>query len=88
MLFIVGLSHVIKSAACVQVSFQQIELRLCSKCLPLALTQTHTQSLAKVICFSQSTVATFYRWGGYIYESSRFCTPKIIKSVHFSLNYF
>jgi len=66
MLFIVGLSHVIAtSAACVQVSFQQTQLRLCSKCRPLALSDVRTKS-AKVICFSQGTVATFYRWGGYI----------------------
>jgi len=53
-LFIVGLSHVITSTH-VQVSFQ---LRLCSKCPPLAL--MHTRKLVKVICFSQGTVATFY----------------------------
>jgi len=38
-LFIVDLSHVIAtSATCIQVSFQQIQLRLCSKSPPLALT--------------------------------------------------
>jgi len=67
MLFIVGLSHVIAtSAAYVQISFHQIQLRLCSKCPPLAL--THAQSPVIVICFSQGTVAAFYRWGGYIYN--------------------
>jgi len=59
MLFIVGLSHVIAtSAARVQVSFQEIQLRLCSKCSPLALMKVW--SLVKVICFLQGTVATFY----------------------------
>jgi len=63
-MFIVGLSHVITtSTACIQVSCQ---LRLCSKCPPLALTLT--QSQVKVICFSQGTVATFCRWGGCIYN--------------------
>jgi len=40
-----------------KLSFQQIQLRLCSKCPPLAL--THARSLLKVIYFSQGTVATF-----------------------------
>jgi len=52
------------SAARVQVSFQQIQLRLCSKYPPLAL--THAQSLVEVICISQGTVAAFYRRGRYI----------------------
>jgi len=48
MLFIVDLNHVIAtSAAHVQVSFQQIQLRLCP---PLAL--THARSLVKVISLS------------------------------------
>jgi len=64
MLFIVGLSHVITtSTARVPVSFQ---LSLSSKCPPLA--STHARRLVKVICFSQGTVATFYRWGWYIYN--------------------
>jgi len=67
MLYTVGLSHVIAtSAACLQVSFQQVQLRLCSKCPPLAL--TNARSLVKVICFSQGMVATFCRWGRYIYN--------------------
>jgi len=81
MLFIVELSHVIAtSAACIQVSFQQIQLRLCSKCPPLAL--THAQNLVKVICFSQGTVATFTgEVDTFIIIlcdlPSGFCTPKI-----------
>jgi len=67
MLFIVGLIHVIAtSAACVQVSCQQIQLRLCSKCPLLAL--THAQSVVKVICFSQDTLTTFYRCGRCIFN--------------------
>jgi len=82
MLFIVGLSHVIAtSAACVQVSFQQIQL-LCSKCPPLAL--THAQSLVKVTCFHKvqwlhftGEVDTFIIvWCD---VSSEFCTPKTTK---------
>jgi len=58
MLFIVNLSHVIAtSPAHVQVSLQQIQLRLCSKCPPLVL--THARSLIKVICFSQGTMGDF-----------------------------
>ena len=61
MLFNVGLSHVIAtSAAHVQVSFQQIQLGLCSQCPPLGL--MHAQILVKVICFSQDSVAAFYMW--------------------------
>jgi len=47
------------ASARVQVSFQQIQLRLGSKCPRLAL--THPRCLVKVICFSQGTVATVYR---------------------------
>jgi len=47
-------------------SLSAIQLRLCSKCPSSAL--THGRSLVKVICFSQGTVATFYRWGGHIYN--------------------
>jgi len=66
MLFIVGLNHVIAtSAARVQVSF---ELRLFSKCQPLAL--LHTWRLATVIYISQGTVATFYSGCSYIYNQS------------------
>ena len=78
-------SFITTSAECVQVRFQQIWLRLCSKCPPLAL--MHAWSLVKVICFSQGTVATCYSWGGYIitYDVTFLWDSvyqKLLKSVH------
>jgi len=92
MLFIVGLSHVIAPwAAHIQVSFQQIQLRLCSKCPPLAF--MHSWSPVKIICCSQGTVAPFAGevdtfiiiWYN---VSMKLCTPKITKISSFFTELF
>jgi len=82
-LFIVGLSLVIASAVCVQVSLQQIQLRLCSKCLPLAL--AHAQSLVKVIQWLHFAGEVDIFDVTFLLDSVH---QKLLKLVHFLLSLF